>query len=219
MVVCFANKMCLRIEPLMVDGGKSIRAMANGRLITVGSHQTLFARRSYRYATELEDTEFFTVEKELDGLAVSMKSMQTGLYVCLDDGNLVASCDESIRTQHHEHFQLICYSHWRGNFRISGECKVFALRSLSTNRLVKAVLNAPQSENYGILRACFPLFYNFTNFANLNIQASEPTSAMLDDRQFYTTTFSFAKTYKSNDAEGQRSVLFTLITLTKRPES
>ena len=62
-------------------------------------------------------------------------------------------------------------------------------------------------------------FYNFTNFANLNIQASEPTSAMLDDRQFYTTTVSFAKTYKSNDAEGQRSVLFKLITLTERPES
>ena len=124
-------------------------AMANGKAVFVDSHHRLIANSSHEYPNEMIKTEIFLVHNNSDG-SILLVSKANGLFVCLDVDLLIASCNESIRDHRRERFQIQCYSHWQANLDGFGDCKVFALHSISANRLVTIDLNG--SEGDGLLR-------------------------------------------------------------------
>ena len=123
-----------RVEKIKIQESLLL-AMANGKIVTIDSFQRLIANNSYVYPNELNSAQIFHFVNNSDE-TISLKSKATTLFVCLDVDLLVASCNESIRGHHREKFQIQCYSHWRANLHGMGECKVFTLRSVSTNKLI-----------------------------------------------------------------------------------
>ena len=126
-------------------------ALENERVLTVDSHQRLVAGTFYAYPNQLNTTEIFHIHNN-DDETISLKSKHNGLFVGLDADLLVVSCNESIRGHRREKFQIECFSHWCANFDGLGDCKVFTLRSISTNKLVTVDLNGVESEGNGLLR-------------------------------------------------------------------
>ena len=133
--------------------------MGNGKIVAVESLQRLIANSAHEYPNEFNTDEIFHFDNNSDG-TISFKS-KGGLSVCLDVDLLVASCNESIRGHHREKFQIQCFSHWRANLHGMGECKVFTLRSISTNKLV--TIDRSEDDSNGLLRVNLQMFKVLTN--------------------------------------------------------
>ena len=130
-------------------GGECLRSMANQLFVTIDQNDRLIANFSYEYAKELTDKEVFYIS-EMEDKTLILKSAHNGLHVCLDDQELLAICNASIKGQSPARFTKLCHSHYTGIVMGVGNCKVFGLRCLANGRLVTVNLEA--GKDYGVLK-------------------------------------------------------------------
>ena len=129
--------------------GDCLRSMANQLFVTVDRNNRLVANFSYEYATELTDRETFYIS-ELENKTIILKSAHNGLHVCLDDKELLATCNASIKGQSPVRFQKLCHSHYTGILMDVGNCTVFGLRCLANGQTL--TVNLQPGKDYGVLK-------------------------------------------------------------------
>ena len=126
-----------------------MRSLANQLFVTVDRNNRLVANFSYKYATELTDREVFYLT-EFPDKTITLKSAHNGLHVCLDDNELLITCNASIKSQSPVYFSKLCHSHYTGILMGVGDCKVFGLRCVSNGHSV--AVNLQPGMDYGVLR-------------------------------------------------------------------
>lgn len=125
----------------MTTEPKAFRSIATQKILAVDSHERVVAAVTYRHHRELNDSVVFGMEENNDG-KFALKSGHNGLYLCLDNEELMARCNASIEGQTPELFDKICSN---------SDCRMFGLRSSTNKKLLTVLID--NGENEGLIKA------------------------------------------------------------------
>lgn len=92
----FFNKLLkLKIETFSANEYKGLRSIANQMLVTVDYSNRLLANFSYKHPNELTEKEMFHISEKQDRTEAIVLKSTNGLYVCLVNNELLATCNAS----------------------------------------------------------------------------------------------------------------------------